>query len=425
MPISFLQVLIIILAGFAWWPQGNAQPIDCGGKFAPLSDFWAGSDAVVVGEKNGKPLLLSFSFDSEITAENTIRFLAGDPEGARILRTLARGPWEDGSSRQFALERTLTKNELAKALHLSEKQIDRFVLRKGAQPVDGKYFLDDLHPAYFASLLEWSAYPAGYGSSNSGQKLLFLTQITRSLKERLTAKGWPIDTHLDSMSPEITHGSAELSPKTFHDLIKNKLHREIRNPQTHLHIGLPAEAINEEEAIAIGRALETRAVLKIAEEWAPGNGAVHYNGTLLSFAPDISARGTVLFGPSEFTSPVVAHNLELRQWSTIEEGLENISLAAALAKQKNRLRLLKITEDPAPDTYLGNVLGALSYAAGTLERSAVGGDRAVAKELKAFLEEWKLTPPKASEMDSFRNDVSERVRQWELLRRLTPEAFLE
>lgn len=384
---------------------------------SPLTSFWLQNEAVTVAGKNQKQFPLTFSFDSEVSLENTYRYLISNPESEAWLKQVLEAPSE--GLKAFLSNSSLSKPELANLLQVSERQFDRFVLRKGIDENKASFFLLDLNPSY----LHGAYFNHARHERNSGA---FLHELQVGFKTSLIKNGFPVSLHMDAANFEITHASSERIPAQFRKLVVEGLHTQIKNPQTHLHIGLPEKAITNTKALEITRAVETKIILELAEGWEPGTKELAFvDGTSLRADPgDVDYRGVVRLGYSEFSKPVKAHNLEIRQWDTIEGGLENLALAAEMAKRHREIKVVKMHTPVVDDPYTSSLLGALEYSAVILARSGKSEEKKLAKKLLALHQKGIRSWENERENSEFRTEVKKFLLTNNIRARLTLDSFL-
>jgi hypothetical protein len=318
----------------------------------------------------------------------------------------------------------MSKEQLLKLFKISEKQFDRFALRADVAKDKPYYTPDELNPSYFETLVRTAENRVFFlGAGRSRDKVL--DKYTAILKEYLLRKDYPINTHVDHQVPEIRHDTWEASPKKFHTLIQDRLHKLFNDPQTQLHAGLPGLAVSTEKGLAIARGTETRIILRLAQHWEPGSRDLSYSDytSLVEDPPNNLKHGVIRYAPNEFSKPIRSHNLEVRQWTSLDAGFDDIAFAAIMARNPGRIVELvppdfkKTFNDPQT----ANLKGALQYAAAFLMRSSNPGDRASAEILQSFVTQMSAAGQISPDL---RLEIAEFLNEDKTIARLGPETFL-
>lgn len=374
---------------------------------AAIAKLWSATEPQMVKGADGQEYPLTFSNDSEIVITSILRALEDDPAALQQIHDLFPQP--------------LPAAEWARALKISETKLRQFGLRKGVDKKQAEYSRGELSFEHFANL--------SYASPN------FTDLAATLVQARLRQKNLPVRVGVDAVDVEVRHEASEMIPKTFAAYI-TRLHQEIEAPRTQLHVGLPTAAITHAQAVAIARAAETKTLIALAAA-SPDEGRPlkHTDSSLKvpllgSRSTWFMTRGPVYLKPSEFTVPVWAHDLEIRQWTTLEQGMDVLATTVALAKNAGRLR---VADRPAfgahdnTDFYWGNITGALEYAGAILKASPTEARRQVAEGLEALVAEltnaakkdrsWRITKPMRAKIHKFLN----RQKVYDLL---DAEAFL-
>jgi hypothetical protein len=208
------------------------------------------------------------------------------------------------------------------------------------------------------------------------------TEFVSKLRER----GFPVKESGHSM--EISHENFETDLSQFKNLM-NHLHNEVRGPRSHFHIGLPSAMVTRSQALSISRAVETKVVLRLALEEPENQDSLarERNGTPLAKNFD---RGIVYLKYDEFKSPVLSHDLELREWMDLDHGLEMVEFASKLASDRERLvqsddEFGRRQLEPSialVDPRLGNLKGALEYTGMLLKKKGVPSQTLIGEQLE-------------------------------------------
>ncbi len=305
------------------------------------ADLWLRAEPILLTSPDGKARPLTFANDSELGFADAYRVVSTSSESLSELAEL----FEPRPVSAWTQE-----------LHMSEKQFVQFGLRKGVAKDKPKYLATELGPASFEQALTQGdsyAYTAADQSSLAGRVNLLLPELLEPL---LRAKGYPVSVVAEvAGGAEVKHQSFETSPQAFATYIRS-FHRDFERANTHLHFGLPGKAISAAQGREIAHSLETRTVLALAAASDdPGEPIAINHGTVLGGRP---GKGTVSWGPERFKKPEPTHDVELRQWNSIEHGMSLIHSAAELAQNAARLRLFEGRDFGGQlDPYLGNISG--------------------------------------------------------------------
>lgn len=329
-----------------------------------LEFFWDREQPFLIGENTNR-LPLTFSFDSEVSLEDSLRLIYKDTEAQM---ELAKIP-------ELNMEHPI--DFLRGYLATSDAQFKQFALRKGVDKNKKSYRILDLNPSYAQKILDTISFLLGSLHASIGEQV----------KTVLRKNGLPVETHIDLSNIEITHESFEVIPHNLKKIVADELHNRFKSPMTHLHIGFPAEIISTEQFYAVSMAIEARSVLRLAETWRVGDQPLSYFwGSLLSNRSDPShPRGVIRANVGRWKKPVLMHDLELRQYTSLDEGLENIALAAMLGRNYSKIRNVFFEKDYGIDGFTGNLGGALFYATKILEKSKNINDHKIAEDLLIFL----------------------------------------
>jgi hypothetical protein len=137
----------------------------------------------------------------------------------------------------------------------------------------------------------------------------------------------------------------------------------------HLRVGLPSKAIDSSRALAITRAAEAYNLITMLMD-LPNNQLQEYDynwasplaGQYNRTSDNRLQRGFVRLSIDRWKTPVAAHDLEIRRYSSIQRSLELIGLVSTLSEQHQRLIIIsKNFGKTSSDTKLGNLEGALIY----------------------------------------------------------------
>jgi hypothetical protein len=362
---------------------------------ALLPVFWTTAEPHTLGKQD-----LTYSFDSELRDFDVFAFLMQTESGRALL------------NRKYGA-RKYSAQQLADLAGVSEKQLKVFGLRKEVDRSQTRFALTDLNPKLMDAavsskrkglalrwnqLVGWLSPPAEVG------------EVERELQSR----GLPVETHLDysGLQVEVTHGSYEVSPSRYYALVKDGMHGLFKTPQTHLHLGMPG-SLRPEEAHAIARAVETKIILNwAASQDSEGARLAYYEGS--SLRADIKQaelRGAIRMQLNEWTVPAPSHNLEIRQWDSIEDGLDLLGLAGELVLEHERLRIIPAFDAAKiSDPFTDNLNGALKYAGELLSRSAEPEKASIGNGLLALASEVEnagtITPQFRKKTYKFLNEHS-------------------
>ncbi len=369
-----------------------------------LSKVFEQTSRINLENDEGLDRYLTYSFDAELETPGFVKFILSEPEGVATLNKLY-GEYATGDA--------------CEALKLSPGQLKSFALNTGVDKTKSTYALSDFRLKYIVDLVN----AGGVGAQSS---LIDIIQKIAHKKQRT------LDVGYDDSAIEVRDPSFRDTPNA----IKNIVHvqsEDFVTPQLHLHLGLPSQVISEEEARAIAMAIETVLVLgRAAKE--PGTYRVHnleYNrGSPLA---DYNERGAVfLKKPNSFDGgfkdPFPAHDLEIRKADSDDQQLQFLALGIVLAKNYKRLKVDDtIKYDRAVEQNLGNVKGALLYAAKLFKRSDFSDNQRIAPLLEAIANKiiyeqyaifYELSPDLAEEIFQFLNEN-------QIVQRLTTNLFLK
>lgn len=338
--------------------------------------FWSTTEQVLINI-DGISFPLTYSFDSEIPTVNWLGMIHTSPR--------MREAFENATSELETLRLPRTKEQLSKIFNLSVKQFQSFALRKSVDKNKASFDLWDLNPNYLDILIEKFV--------NLNERNELAESMSPSLRETvLEVYGLQTNSEIDGIATiELQHALYSDVPIEFARQIST-LHRVFSRPQTHLHIGIPA-SIGEEKALAIARAVETKVVFDLAMKFEVGeNNLVYSSGTNLRHKP-IHDRGPVFLKLNEFDEPFIAHDLEIRQWPNITEGMNLLALASQLVQAYQYVRVFEMSKmrKVYSDGRVGNLKGALEYASLVLRDNADPRISGIAARLLEFSQEIRTT----------------------------------
>lgn len=333
--------------------------------------FWNTDKPVLVKTKTGKELPFTFSSDIEIPDAEIYAQIYKDPELFEKFKVFTQ--WQH-----------LSIKKSAETLRMSKKQFTSFAIRKGVVVNSDEILYSDLYPRYLDQVLP---------RAMRGHDTIRLEATEKWLSDL------PIQVDLDSSRVEIRHNKFEDTPLGFKTFIEN-VNRRVQQPQTHFHLGIPAAAVTDEQFLAITRALETRAIIRLAIEDPEPQQKLSYSVSYLydnletEGRLDFGSRGVVKGQLNAFEGTNPGHDLELREWTTTEQALGEIKLAIALAGDAQKIRIIPgITTAEVQDPLTQNLRGALVYASRALLSSTNPKIVSVAERLQSLIKE--LDPGRA------------------------------
>lgn len=322
-------------------------------------DLWNRAEPVMLTTPRGAKLPVTFANDSELTYADAFRTIVENPETleefTRYFDPRPVGEW-------------------LKIVELSEKQFPRFGLRRGVARDRSQYNAAELSPDAFQRAILKDDLKTIPSMNADHIKFGVLPSL---VKPSLEKKGYPVRVTFDLLGPtEVQHATYETSPKAYAQYIR-RFHRDFEEAATHFHMGLPAEAVTVEQGWATAQAMETVTILQLAAASDFPDRTLTFNqGSTLRRE---KAKGVVKFYPDRFASPALTHDIEVRQWNSVEHGLGVVRLGTELAQNVSRLRTFgKRNFGSALDTHWGNITGALEFAGEVLvasprvERQRVG-----------------------------------------------------
>ena len=136
---------------------------------------------------------------------------------------------------------------------------------------------------------------------------------------------------------------------------------------------------------------------------------------------DHQTRGVISLHTNLFKTPFAMHDLEIREYFTIEEGLSDLQLAATLAQNHLELKEIPTLEIRLRDQLTANLKGALFYVGQALSNSRNVQEIELGKQMIQLSEE--LTE-KTMKDEVLREKISHFLNQNQIDRRIKPELFL-
>jgi hypothetical protein len=345
-------------------------------------------EAPIILEVAGKKYPISFSSDGEVPWNEVAKFLYAHPQTLANLKKEGMIPQVEGK-------------HLAAYTGLKESQITSpFVLRQGVKPNQKTYYLSDLNPFYFATTLEYMPNLHLHFVRN-----FFVTEakkLPEIIAKVMRDEGIPVKGIYDGGFIEFTHASYERSPKQFNHFLKNQLHRVFPNSSTHLHLGIPAAAVTNTQFLSIARAVEVKSIFTLAmRDLDNGLQELPFRDSLLLDVKEYATpmgydfegrRGVIRAQTSEWTKPFNTHNLELRQYDEIEDGLELLELATKMAQQAKKIKYIYHRQKKVNDPYTQNLHGALLYASKLFKDSPDINLQKIGKKMEDLVNESQGNP---------------------------------
>lgn len=309
-------VFVAIFTIFAYNPNAQAS-VTCNQYFKNYR-FWS-EDLISLKSKNLNQHL-TYSYDTEI--------LLGDIWGF----IKKNGTESEVAHASILLNNIFIKNDytlksLSRDFKLSESQVRLFLINKNVSSSTTNFKASDFTPFGINLLAD------KIKIKNTASK--FLDSAFLPIVRRM---GLDIAVEVDGNSPEIKHATSEKSPKIYKDIIK-KIHRLFKNPQTHFHVALPADFISHTQAQKIARAIEAKLVLELLLNAHTSDENLMYDNTVFSPLTH-GKRGNIKLGLDTFTKPFKSHDLEIRQWISIDGALKSVEIASHLAKRTSEKNLI-------------------------------------------------------------------------------------
>lgn len=346
-------------------------------------DYWK-EEAPVLVRKGDQSLPVTYSFDSEIPHSAVFNLLYSKPESTAKLTSLLRGLKVKEKTGAFGRTKLVPyrvgRDDLKKVLEKSDKQLNTFVLRRGVDP-DKEYFdLTDINASYVDDFMVpmLKKYNKDkdivdlVGKDFDSKSVDEFFDGYRKLADDIFSKeDIPADATRDQMWIEMVHKSSESSPGEFRELMLERYRPLTNSASSHLHVGVPA-IVSEKKMLSISRAVEARIILESARTNSrPVKLYATSYSTLKRGASSANRNaGVVRMNTLRFSKPHKAHDLEIRQYNSMEEGMNNIALVGNLARQHERIKVIDMPDLPKiDDPSTSNLTGALTYAAKVLESS--------------------------------------------------------
>lgn len=365
--------------------------------------FWHQADPIMVDFGNGIQKAVRFSHDSEITHADVFRTILKDPKAFKEFEALVES---------FTEGFRVKVEDLAKHVNMSPKQVQAFYIRKGVKAKKSGYMITDLNPnafdlyfdEIFGTLSGYSDPPDVTGFTLSAKKAKTLFAKYKVLVNKLNKKNEHNSVATQDLRYiELVYNGSEESPLKFSEDLVGRVWKDFPKAASHLHIGIPAE-LSSQKLTAVSRAIELRIIFRLAES-IPENKENKLAYSLFSslvqkpnldYGRDyIGSRGVIKVSKNRFNKPYPSHDLEIRQYGSHAEGLNNLSFAAELTRRHKDLRIIGLA-DALPkasewieDPYTSNLFGALSYAKKLLELRGTPDDLKLAKQFSQILSSIK------------------------------------
>ncbi len=365
-------------------------------------EFWQ-QDSPVMVSKGDQSFPVTYSFDSEIPHSAVFNLIYSDPEATAKLTALLRNlKVRETSTGRFGRTQLvpyqITRDELKRILEKSDKQLDTFIFRRGVDLEKDVFDLTDLNARYVDDFMV--PILKQYNKDKTITDLVdkdfdpksideFFSGYQKLADELFSGENIPANATRDQMWIEMVHKGSESSPSEYRNLMLERYRPLTNSASSHLHVGVPA-IVPEDRMMAIGRAVETRIILENARATAkPGELYATSYSTLHAGAGDAKrSAGLVRMNYERFKEPHVAHDLEIRQYRNMEEGMNNIAMASNMAGQYERIRIIdmpKLSKIDDPST--SNLTGALTYTARMFAQSADQELKRKANLLDALVDE--------------------------------------
>ncbi|GEM_PF-5162787 len=369
-------------------------------KRPSLKKFWAQDNEVTIRIKD-KDYPLTYSFDSEFSYGDTLILLEKDPKYIEDLQQLFKNlriednkkPGLFTRATQFLrgtketreeidllnipLERILEADRIMNGgkKARSAKQFFAFGgVRKGVPKDQDTYAITDLSPRLYDFFVSDIVDPI-LETKHQGKNLKFMsvsrdaaqdfTEGYRKLMQKVMVDdmGMPVKATLDAGYLEFPHSSYETIPSTWNRVLKEDINDQLKWSSSHMHIGIPAE-IGKTKMDAIARAVEARIILEHAASSSFGKKLYATSYSTLRGNPDSAKKsaGVIRMNYKRHKEPFEMHDLEVRNYLKFEEGQNHLALAAAMAQDHNKIRLVdNMTAKKIEDPNTSNLNGALRY----------------------------------------------------------------
>jgi hypothetical protein len=352
---------------------------------------WKGSNPITLYGSTEK---LSMSYDGEIPWDEYLKFVRTDEEALERLKEITK-------------DFNYTRNKLKYALNMSDKQLDIFVIPKNSE-LAGKasWNITELPPRFFAFQIERKL------PSNE------LDDLAKSFEKLLKKRGFSSQGFPDMGFIEIAHSTFDTSPAQYISTM-NRLKKEFPKASFHLHLGIPNNLVSEAETMAVARAVESKIILQLAEsnfnkELSYSDFTSLHKDNLIADESVHRYRGVIRMGLYEFTR---AHNIEIRQYSSLAEGLDLVRFGANLSKNHQALyQVKKFAPKLAQDKQTISLHGALEYMGhlfrnkGTREHVELGNEM-IKLSREVLTPERAVIPEMRSKVQKFliKNKILEKM----------------
>ena len=330
--------------------------------------FWKRDRVHIRNLQQSSTLHVTYSYDSEFLVGDAVSYLRSRVSPAEMQKI---------DERINALAQPFSKSEVLRELNVSEAQLATFALRKGVDPADSFFEFSDFNSRTLSIFFEKLDY-------NSHQRLQHI--LKTPMEQSLESDGLKAEFEMDGKSPEVKHRSSAASPKEFLEQVA-KLHRLIKKPQTHFHVALPKDATTYASSKMIARAVEARIIVGLLRRADPSQDKTlpWDQSQFVKEREDIGGRGLVKLEFNLFKTPFAAHDFEIREWSSFEDGLRSVEITTKLLEHgPNDARLAKLSRPTLKgiDERYGAVGAALEAVANVLSVNAT--TRALAGDLHAL-----------------------------------------
>ncbi len=423
-----------------------------------ISKYWENDQEVII-TINGKNYPLTYSFDSEFSYADTLLLLEKDPKNIEKLnelfahvnrsqtantglftkaRSLFGKPKVDPNHIDYLnipVEKILEADRLMSGASKprSPKQFFSFGgLRKGIPTDKETYAITELNPRLYDFFVSDMIEPL-LESKHKGNNLKFLnfshaqasdfTEKYRQLMKEVMVDDMkiPVKATIDSGYLEFPHSSYETIPSQWNKVIKEDINDPHKWTSSHMHIGIPAE-IGKPKMDAITRAVEARIILEHA--MSPSFGKKLYATSYSSLRGDPKSAkkfaGVIRMNYKRHTEPFPMHDLEVRNYLSFKEGQNHLALAARLAQDHEKLRLIdNFSALDIKDPETSNLNGALKYVG---KLALDNGNAEIGAEFIRLADEIEA----AGEITlTKRKEVQKLLKSKEAMKLLNPEFFLE
>ncbi len=428
MSIHNFRLLAFALVFFLVTPSSFAEPrprtrtclhvaMNMGEGARAVKAFWNGTERVTVDTPQG-PQAFAFGFDAELWhVSDVLNLINKDPRAREAAAAIMRE----------ATELQFTRAKMRTMLGLSNDELNDAV--KATKRDARKLTFADVKVRYLKNI-----------KHGSEEKSVVAEALSDVVTQALANRGIKVTAVLEESSGSTEQGplgtgsavelvmdGAMTSPKEFRDIIKKFLFKDTEFPETHFHLSVPSAAVTTQQMLLAARALETKIILEELMAELKNDGTLSpYDASALatplnSDTPFVD-RGVVRIEPNRWHHPAQAHDVEIRQWLSADNGLNNVQFMIKLVQNASRLRDTsrftgKAVEDIAPS----NLNASLRYAALILKDRLPEGKAHVPDKLNAFAKEIEntenVTPAQRRKIVNF-------FKQENLMKYLTIESFL-